>query len=900
VAIVAVSVFLGAAGLASFGDHKGAGAAFDAQTVGDQAPGDQAVAYEAPGDQAPGDQTVGDQAVAYEAPGDEAPGDQTVGDQAVAYEAPGDEAPGDQTVGDQTVDGAGGPDGRVGARDPAMLGVDRWLANWPGVAGVSTASWWAARVGAAGLLSSLALGAVHAPCRQWTAAGMVLVMALLATLPANCHIVRAALGLVAVTGLGVTVTGTIAWLGGRLTTRVLPSAPLLSMQPTVSGVMVQVATTAAVLCLAAACLTAVVPATSVSPGQQRKWQVWALVGTSVACWAFGVPALLRLSGPLSGDGPHAIGSALAVVLGPLGGGHAGALADWVLFAACSAGAMGAMSGGTVLMGAATSTAAPAHVGRHGLPAGCPGPGRPVLGTLPVSALVPAAIVTGLAGAGVALVGPRQWLVVALGALATGALALTALAPAWPYERPRVRPGGQMLLGTMWAVLVAIAVGSAGPAALTLVGLVGLVGPYTLARQSRSVDRHWLARRSVLPLSTATAALITIIAVVTLAALPAGPGGTAAWRWLAVVVMGAGIMVVAVLPATSRLRTEHLGRNASVLAGTALPALARMLEAWASGNASRWPTSELLQLRAATRPLETGLATCRTSDDMLELTKALVEASNQVLRVASGVEALARLDGRRLQELVEEIVEERTAALSHANRHLVDSQWRRRQLLDRTVRVAEGERARIAANLHDGPIQRLAALGLILDRCRLRLDRDDRTGARELVKRARTELSAEIHSLRQMMSELRPPILDEGGLEAALRDQLSAWTSSTGVESRFEAGAHAGLEANSETVIYRVVQEALANVAKHACATHVLVTLTQSGTGVQAVVRDNGRGFKALSQPDLLRGGHFGLVVMRERVELAAGRFDVQSAPLAGTEVTVWLPTGSTTEPEEVA
>ena len=114
---------------------------------------------------------------------------------------------------------------------------------------------------------------------------------------------------------------------------------------------------------------------------------------------------------------------------------------------------------------------------------------------------------------------------------------------------------------------------------------------------------------------------------------------------------------------------------------------------------------------------------------------------------------------------------RVGALAHANRNLVDSQWRRRQLLDRTVRVAEEERARIAANLHDGPIQRLAALGLVLDRCRLRMDREDKEGARDLVKRARTELSEEIRSLRQLMSELRPPILDEGGLEAALRDHL---------------------------------------------------------------------------------------------------------------------------------
>ena len=198
-------------------------------------------------------------------------------------------------------------------------------------------------------------------------------------------------------------------------------------------------------------------------------------------------------------------------------------------------------------------------------------------------------------------------------------------------------------------------------------------------------------------------------------------------------MGAGIVVLAVFPATARLRVEHLGQTTSVLADKALPALAKALEALASGNAARVPTAEMSELKAATRPLEAELGAYRASDEMLALTKALVEASNQLQRLAVAVDAVARLDSRRLEELVGE----RTVALSSVNRHLVDSQWRRRQLLDRTVRVAEGERARIAANLHDGPIQRLATLGLILDRCRLRLDRDDQDGARELVKRAGT-------------------------------------------------------------------------------------------------------------------------------------------------------------------
>jgi signal transduction histidine kinase len=352
----------------------------------------------------------------------------------------------------------------------------------------------------------------------------------------------------------------------------------------------------------------------------------------------------------------------------------------------------------------------------------------------------------------------------------------------------------------------------------------------------------------------------------------------------------------VFPPTRRRRAEHLAHAASILAERALPALAAALDALASGQAPCIPVTEMAELKTAVRPLETALATSWQSRRVARLTRALVDASRQVARLDSSVETVARLGNNRLEELVEV----RIGALAHANRNLVDSQWRRRQLLDRTVRVAEEERARIAANLHDGPIQRLAALGLVLDRCRLRLDRDDKNGARDLVKRARTELSEEIGSLRQMMSDLRPPILDEGGLEAALADHLSSWTGVSGIETRLEAAPHGLLSLDSETVVYRVVQEALVNVAKHSRADLTTVSISQSGNGIQVVVRDNGRGFEAPSQPDLLRGSHFGLVVMRERVELASGRFEIRSAPRTGTEVVIWLPAVSAGEPVEVA
>jgi signal transduction histidine kinase len=151
------------------------------------------------------------------------------------------------------------------------------------------------------------------------------------------------------------------------------------------------------------------------------------------------------------------------------------------------------------------------------------------------------------------------------------------------------------------------------------------------------------------------------------------------------------------------------------------------------------------------------------------------------------------------------------------------------------------------------------------------------------------VSDEIRDLRQMMSELRPPVLDAGGLEAAIRDHLSAWSEATGIEASLTALERLPLSPNSETVAYRIMQEALTNIAKHASAGHVLVSIGPSNGGVELVVRDDGKGFRVLPHQDLLRGGHFGLVIMKERVELAAGAFELKSAPLAGAEVKIWLP-----------
>jgi signal transduction histidine kinase len=211
-----------------------------------------------------------------------------------------------------------------------------------------------------------------------------------------------------------------------------------------------------------------------------------------------------------------------------------------------------------------------------------------------------------------------------------------------------------------------------------------------------------------------------------------------------------------------------------------------------------------------------------------------------------------------------------------------SESERRSLLDQTVQAAEQERMHIAAELHDGPIQRLAVLSYDLERARQRMLGNPAAVAR--VEHAQAALAGEIQGLRELMASLRPPALDEVGLEAALRDQVQAFARRSGVECSIRVALEGRLDGELETVVYRVTQEALLNVARHARAERLWLELEGAGEQVELEIRDDGVGFDQTASSELVRDGHFGLVAMRERVEMAGGRFQLATRPGAGVVV----------------
>jgi signal transduction histidine kinase len=208
-----------------------------------------------------------------------------------------------------------------------------------------------------------------------------------------------------------------------------------------------------------------------------------------------------------------------------------------------------------------------------------------------------------------------------------------------------------------------------------------------------------------------------------------------------------------------------------------------------------------------------------------------------------------------------------------------------------LRSREEERARVARDLHDGPIQSLVGLNMQLGLLRSSSRGEDTPLAGELGA-MRTEVRNLLAELRQVCAQLRPPMLDTLGLGAAIRALAEDWSAQHGITIHLELPPNAewrSLPGEVAVSLYRVVQEALTNVARHAAARQVGLRLAWKDAGLGLTVQDDGRGF---AMPAALQSlsdqGHFGLVGIQERVNLIGGTLTLESAPGQGTILRVEL------------
>jgi signal transduction histidine kinase len=220
-----------------------------------------------------------------------------------------------------------------------------------------------------------------------------------------------------------------------------------------------------------------------------------------------------------------------------------------------------------------------------------------------------------------------------------------------------------------------------------------------------------------------------------------------------------------------------------------------------------------------------------------------------------------------------------AATAVATARSVDADRRRRSLA-----AAEAERQRWARELHDETLQAMGGLKVLLSSA-ARLDEPE--AMRAAMLEATEQLGEHIAALRSLIAELRPPALDQLGLAPALASLAQRTAAANGIEIRTDLRLPEDrrLDPEVETTVYRVVQEALTNVVKHARATAVDLAVRCDGGQIDVAVSDDGVGFDL----EAAALGGFGLTGMRERVELAGGELDVAPRPEAGTRIHARLP-----------
>lgn len=216
---------------------------------------------------------------------------------------------------------------------------------------------------------------------------------------------------------------------------------------------------------------------------------------------------------------------------------------------------------------------------------------------------------------------------------------------------------------------------------------------------------------------------------------------------------------------------------------------------------------------------------------------------------------------------------------------------RRELLRQIVSAQEHERQRIARELHDGPGQTLTALGLGLAASSENVLRDPSIARRQL-SQLKTLSAGALQELRDIIADLRPSLLDDLGLVPAVRSQaqLLEARSATGVTVVVD-GERRRLDPEVETIVFRVVQEALTNIAKHAQADRAEVRLRYGDDALTVTISDDGRGFETADTLTPPQPGHegWGLLGMRERVTLAGGSWRIAAEPGRGTTIDVRIP-----------
>jgi signal transduction histidine kinase len=290
-------------------------------------------------------------------------------------------------------------------------------------------------------------------------------------------------------------------------------------------------------------------------------------------------------------------------------------------------------------------------------------------------------------------------------------------------------------------------------------------------------------------------------------------------------------------------------------------------------------------RVAITPVETEP---RDVPDDPEFIKKIIETLSRrtVELAAANLELSQEITHRKATEAALKKSERHTSLLLKESDRL---QEQLRRLSRQILSAQEEERKRISRELHDVIAQTLTGINIRLTT--LKIEASIRGGGlgRNIARTQRLVEHA-VRTVHRFARELRPTVLDDLGLIAALHSFMKGFTARTGIRTRLSAFAEIeALDGASRTVLFRVAQEALTNVARHAGASHAEVSIQKVPGEIVMKIEDDGKSFSVERALRRRTGRHLGLLGMRERVEMVGGCFSIESAPGHGTAILARIP-----------
>ena len=254
--------------------------------------------------------------------------------------------------------------------------------------------------------------------------------------------------------------------------------------------------------------------------------------------------------------------------------------------------------------------------------------------------------------------------------------------------------------------------------------------------------------------------------------------------------------------------------------------------------------------------------------------------------ASNRQLKGEIVGRKRVEGALRKSEQHHAELLEQSRHL---QEQLRSLSRQLLSAQEEERKKISRELHDEIAQTLSGINIQLATLKQQATINVK-GLQEKIARAQRMVEKSVDIVHRFARELRPPMLDDLGLIPALHSFVKRFANRTGVRARLTVSAQVErLDGAKRTMLYRVAQEALINVDRHAKATRVDVSIRELPGAVCMEIKDNGKSFLVQRQLRMKGNNHLGLLGMRERVEMVGGSFSVESVKGRGTTIRAQIP-----------